>query len=71
MGSLSVWHLAIVGALVLFLFGGKGKISDLMGDFAKGIKSFKNGLSDDNTALLLDHRPAPEANWVSNSQKAS
>ena len=47
MGGLSIWHLLIVGAIVLVLFGGRGKLSDIMGDFAKGIKSFKKGLSDD------------------------
>ncbi len=47
MGSLSIWHLLILGAVVLLLFGGKGKISDIMGDFAKGIKSFKKGLADE------------------------
>jgi sec-independent protein translocase protein TatA len=47
MGSLSIWHLLIVGVIVLVLFGGKGKLSDIMGDFAKGIKSFKKGLSED------------------------
>ena len=50
MGGLSMWHWLIVGAIVLLLFGGKGKISDLMGDFAKGIKSFKKGLSDEDEA---------------------
>lgn len=49
MGSFSLWHWIILGAIVLLLFGGKGKISDLMGDFAKGIKSFKKGLADDET----------------------
>ncbi|KQS58185.1 hypothetical protein ASG32_31530 [Methylobacterium sp. Leaf361] len=50
MGSLSMWHWAIVMALVFLLFGG-GKISALMEDVAKGIKSFKKGLADDeNTA---------------------
>ncbi len=48
MGGFSLWHWIILGAIVLLLFGGKGKISDLMGDFAKGIKSFKKGLSDDD-----------------------
>ena len=38
----------IILLLALLLFGGKGKISDLMGDFAKGIKSFKKGLADDD-----------------------
>lgn len=47
MGTFSVWHLVIITAIVLLLFGGKGKVSDLMGDVAKGIKSFKKGLSDE------------------------
>ncbi|NLH80203.1 MAG: twin-arginine translocase TatA/TatE family subunit [Phyllobacteriaceae bacterium] len=50
MGSLSIWHWLIVLAVALLFFGGKGKISDLMGDFAKGIKSFKKGLQDDDEA---------------------
>jgi sec-independent protein translocase protein TatA len=56
MGSLSLWHWLIVGALALLLFGGKGKISDLMGDVAKGIKSFKKGMAEEDT----DVKPAPE-----------
>jgi sec-independent protein translocase protein TatA len=76
MGSLSIWHWLILGAVVLLLFGGKGKISDLMGDFAKGIKSFKKGLADDETPPAaapqsLDHRPSVEAGQASQSQKAS
>ena len=47
MGSMSVWHWIIVLAVGLLLFGGRGKISELMGDFAKGIKSFKKGLTED------------------------
>jgi sec-independent protein translocase protein TatA len=47
MGSLSIWHWIIVLAVGLLLFGGRGKISDLMGDFAKGIKAFKKGMADD------------------------
>ncbi|KPF97674.1 preprotein translocase subunit TatA [Rhodopseudomonas sp. AAP120] len=46
MGSLSIWHWIVVIAIVLLLFG-RGKISDLMGDVAQGIKSFKKGLQDD------------------------
>ena len=45
MGSLSIWHWIIVIVVVLLLFG-RGKISDLMGDFGKGINSFKKGLSE-------------------------
>jgi sec-independent protein translocase protein TatA len=50
MGSMSIWHWIIVLAVGLLLFGGRGKISELMGDFAKGIKSFKKGLSEDDKA---------------------
>ena len=50
MGSLSMWHWIIVLAVGLLLFGGRGKISDLMGDVAKGIKSFKKGMAEDETA---------------------
>ena len=42
----SFWQIAIVAALIVLLFG-RGKISSLMGDVAKGIKSFKKGLTDD------------------------
>jgi sec-independent protein translocase protein TatA len=47
MGGLSWWHWVIFLVVALVLFGGKGKVSDLMGDVAKGIKSFKKGLADD------------------------
>ncbi|MDR3528027.1 MAG: twin-arginine translocase TatA/TatE family subunit [Rhizomicrobium sp.] len=50
MGGLSIWHLVLVAVVVLVLFGGKGKLSDIMGDFAKGIKSFKKGLSEEDEA---------------------
>jgi sec-independent protein translocase protein TatA len=50
MGGMSIWHWIIVGGVLLLLFGGKGKVSDLMGDFAKGIKSFKKGMADDDVA---------------------
>jgi sec-independent protein translocase protein TatA len=49
MGTFSLWHWLIVLAVVLILFGGSGKISSLMGDVAKGIKSFKKGLSEDKS----------------------
>jgi sec-independent protein translocase protein TatA len=57
MGSFSIWHWMLFGAVALLLFGGKGKISDLMGDVAKGVKSFKKGLSDDDD----DVKPAASA----------
>jgi len=46
MGGLSFWHIMIVLLLATLLFG-RGKISDLMGDVAKGIKSFKKGMAED------------------------
>lgn len=47
MGFGSWWHWVLLLVVALVLFGGKGKVSDLMGDVAKGIKSFKKGLADD------------------------
>jgi sec-independent protein translocase protein TatA len=46
MGALSIWHILILAVVALLLFGGRGKLSDLMGDFAKGINSFRKGLKD-------------------------
>lgn len=50
MGSLSIWHWLVVLAIVLLLFGGKGKISALMGDFGKGLKNFKQGVKGDEAS---------------------
>ncbi|HMA71985.1 MAG TPA: twin-arginine translocase TatA/TatE family subunit [Xanthobacteraceae bacterium] len=72
MGSMSLWHWIVVIGVVLLLFG-RGKISELMGDVAQGIKAFKKGMSEDDTAKTdapkiepaktepvktLDHQPA-------------
>jgi sec-independent protein translocase protein TatA len=48
MGGLSVWHWLIFLVVALLLFGGSGKISSIMGDVAKGIKSFKKGMTEDD-----------------------
>ena len=61
MGGLIIWHWIIVGAVLLLLFGGKGKVSDLMGDFAKGIKSFKKGMAEDDVAETKPVVPNPVA----------
>ena len=50
MGAFSIWHWVIVLVVVLVLFGGKGKISGLMGDFGKGLKSFKKNIKDEGTS---------------------
>jgi len=57
MGSLSIWHWIIVIAVVLLLFG-RGKISELMGDVAQGIKAFKKGMSEDEVTKTDPPPPA-------------
>ena len=56
--GLSIWQILIVALLFVLLFG-RGKISDLMGDIAKGIKSFKKGIAEDepekDTAKSINH----------------
>jgi sec-independent protein translocase protein TatA len=64
MGGLSIWHWLIVLAVVLLLFGGGGKVSTLMGDFAKGVKSFKKNMAEDESMEAQNHpdsaaHPAP------------
>ena len=57
--GLSIWKLAIIGGIVMVLFG-RGKVSELMGDVAKGIKSFKKGMAEDEDApTVIDQKPAP------------
>lgn len=48
MGSLSPLHWLLVIGIAVLLFGGRGKISGLMGDFAKGIKAFKSGMKEED-----------------------
>ena len=48
MGALSFWHILLLALVVMLLFGGN-KLSNFMGDAAKGIKAFKKGLADDDT----------------------
>jgi sec-independent protein translocase protein TatA len=75
MGSLSIWHWIIVLAVGLLLFGGRGKISELMGDFAKGIKAFKKGMSDDEKVeeakadpKTINHQPTPAPDLKTRSE---
>ncbi|PSH68655.1 twin-arginine translocase TatA/TatE family subunit [Phyllobacterium brassicacearum] len=67
MGSFSIWHWLIVLAVVLLLFG-RGKIPELMGDVAKGIKNFKSGMSDDDAAAdnskTIDNQTSQPVNSV-------
>jgi sec-independent protein translocase protein TatA len=58
MGSMSIWHWIIVIGVVLLLFG-RGKISEMMGDVAQGIKAFKKGMSEDDEAKAEPVKPEP------------
>ena len=61
--GISVWQILIIAVIVVLLFG-RGKISELMGDVAKGVKSFKKGLADDDdeetasNPKTIDHTPS-------------
>ena len=59
MGGASIWHWIVVGVIVLLLFG-RGKISEMMGDVAKGIKAFKKGMSEDEAAAATQTPAAAE-----------
>ncbi|MET0427281.1 MAG: twin-arginine translocase TatA/TatE family subunit [Microvirga sp.] len=56
MGGASIWHWIVVGLIVVLLFG-RGKISDMMGDVAKGIKAFKKGMSEEDTPTVAPVPP--------------
>jgi sec-independent protein translocase protein TatA len=58
MGSFSIWHWLVVLLVVLLLFGG-GKVSSLMGDFAKGIKSFKKNMAEGDDASMEETADKP------------
>ncbi len=58
MGSFSLWHWLVVIILVLLLFG-RGRISDLMGDLGKGLKSFKQGMAEEDKAKPGEPRQLP------------
>jgi len=72
--SIGIWQIAIVGVIIVLLFG-RGKISELMGDVAKGIKSFKKGLAEDDseeeTATTIEHSETPVAEPVKKKTEAS
>lgn len=59
MGSMSIWHWIVVGIIVLLLFG-RGKVSELMGDVAKGIKAFKKGMAEDETTPTASTEPTKQ-----------
>ena len=70
MGSLSIWHWIVVIAVVLLLFG-RGKISDLMGDVAQGIKAFKKGMQDDDKTAEKPAASRPRRSITARSRQAA
>ena len=74
MGTFSLWHWIIVLVIVLLLFG-RGKIPDLMGDVAKGIKSFRKGLTDDDDkadkAKTVEHKSDEAVSTTTAAKKKS
>ena len=63
MGSFSIWHLVILAVIVLLLFGGRGKLSGLMGDAAKGVRAFRDGLKgedDPSNTNAANSAPLPK-----------
>ena len=71
MGTFSIWHWVIVLVVVLVLFGGRGKLSQLMGDMAKGITAFKKGLKDeqsnDSEARVIERSSEPDTEDLSST----
>jgi len=63
MGSFSIWHWLVVFGIVLLLFG-TGRVSNLMGDLAKGVKAFKKGLQEDD-------EPTPDKPKALSSEEAA
>ena len=59
MGALSIWHILILAAVAILLFDGRGKISDLMGDVAKGVKSFRQGLNEPDDPKVIPGSATP------------
>lgn len=68
--GISFWQIAVVVVLIVLLFG-RGKISDLMGDVAKGITSFKKGLKEDEKTLEApEPASTPEADASMNAEES-
>ncbi|NQY82092.1 MAG: twin-arginine translocase TatA/TatE family subunit [Alphaproteobacteria bacterium] len=72
MGAFSIWHWLIVLVVVLVLFGGRGKISSLMGDLGKGLKAFKSNLKEDasDSSTKLEEITADQPQDASSTAKA-
>ena len=70
MGGLSLWHWLVVIAVIAVLFGGKGKIANVMGDFAKGIKAFKSGMKEDEAVAAPPPQVSPPSSTTASAERA-
>lgn len=71
MGALSIWHILLIAAVALLLLGGRGKISGIMGDTAKGIRAFREGLKGDEEAKEEEPEPAKPLPKASTAKKTA
>ena len=74
MGAFSIWHWIIVLIVVLILFGGKGKLSSIMGDFGKGLKNFKDQVKSnkdnvEEVEVISEQKVTPKKKTVKKSAK--
>ena len=74
MGAFSIWHWIIVLIVVLILFGGKGKLSSIMGDFGKGLKNFKDQVksnkdNEEEVEVISEQKATPKNKTVKKSVK--
>ena len=70
MGGLSLWHWLVVIAVIAVLFGGKGKIANVMGDFAKGIKAFKSGMKEEEAVAPPPPQVTPPSATTTSAERA-
>ena len=74
MGAFSIWHWIIVLIVVLILFGGKGKLSGIMGDFGKGLKNFKDQMKskeDEDDTETIANKSSNKNKFAKKSKKKS
>ena len=74
MGAFSIWHWVIVLIVVLILFGGKGKLSSIMGDFGKGLKNFKDQVksnkdNEEEVEAISEQKVTPKKKAAKNQTK--
>ena len=75
MGTFSIWHWIIVLIVVLILFGGKGKLSGIMGDFGKGLRNFKDQMKakqeDNENIEVVENKSSPKKRATKKAKTSS